>query len=249
VETQENRYAVSLADYRHLYQTYLSDPHLQEARARWPFICIWDDHEFANDNFQSFSTYGGEHVLDARRKQSSSQAWFEYIPSVLNQLAAQPAHDFRPQELDGDESARNRAALDSLRIYRQLSWGKYLDIVLTDSRSYRSPPCLPKDFAKSLGLPMNTVQLVEIADAGSAYAGLKYMDTTANGYGLASFSADELQVQLITMEDCRPDFVQAPAIRHVAKFRMAHWQRGEQPVLEGPEFEGGAPFPFDASTV
>jgi alkaline phosphatase D len=83
----------------------------------------------------------------------------------------------------------------------------------------------------------------------NANPGLKYMDTTANGYGLASFSADELQVQLITMEDCRPDFVQAPAIRHVAKFRMAHWQPGQQPVLEGPEFEGGAPFPFDAPTV
>ena len=51
-----SRDAVSLADYRHLYKTYLSDPHLQEARARWPFICTWDDHEFADDCFQSFTT-------------------------------------------------------------------------------------------------------------------------------------------------------------------------------------------------
>ena len=57
VTTDENRYAISLADYRHLYRTYLDDPHLQDARANWPFICTWDDHEFANNAFQAYSTY------------------------------------------------------------------------------------------------------------------------------------------------------------------------------------------------
>ena len=457
VATDQYRYAVSLADYRQLYQTYLGDPYLQDARARWPFICTWDDHEFANDNFQSFTTYGEEPMLDARRKQSANQAWFEYIPAVLDELPGQPAHDFRPQALGSDTASHNQAGLDSLRIYRKLGWGKHLDIVLTDSRSYRTPPCLPEDLAGSLGLPMNTVQLVEIADAGSAYAdgnppatlpygdgtvanparerppgsmlgevqrdwflqtlrsstaqwklwgnslplipmrldmstlpftgyqdsifsidawagyphevhylmnqlqeqningvvslsgdhhmhgagtlrrstrdpdaravavdfnvagisstslfeeliivarekhpdfqpivytlngdvvtpvwnmsmlygvlaaytyaktgldtlaswmapnqanpGLKYVDTTANGYGLASFSAGALQVKLVTMEDCRSPFELAPPIRHIAKFHMAHWSAGEEPLLQGPEFDGGAPFPFDAPGV
>ena len=82
-----------------------------------------------------------------------------------------------------------------------------------------------------------------------ANPGLKYVDTTANGYGLASFSADQLQVKMITMQDSRSDFERTPAIRHVAEFRVAHWQSGEQPSMEGPEFDGGAPFPFKAPTV
>ena len=101
----KNRYAVSLADYRHLYKTYLSDPHLQEARANWPFICIWDDHEFANDNFQRLSQLTMTRpILQAQRKMDANQAWFEFIPAVLNELEAQPAHDFEPQVLGEDET-------------------------------------------------------------------------------------------------------------------------------------------------
>ena len=169
VISEHSRHAVSLADYRHLYKTYLSDPHLQEARARWPFVSIWDDHEFSNDNFQSYSNYGESPIQDAQRKLDSNQAWFEFIPAVLSDLASQPAHNFRPAKLAGDPDAVNTATLDSLCIYRKLNWGKQLDIVLTDTRSYRSAPCLPRHFAKSLGLPLNSVKLVEIADYGSSY--------------------------------------------------------------------------------
>ncbi len=168
--TDDYRDAVSLADYRHLYKIYLSDPHLQEARATWPFICTWDDHEFADDNFQSFTNYDDIAHLEAQRKLAANQAWFEFIPAVLDELKGQPAHDFRPRELGPDASTHNAEAVDSLRIYRKLGWGQHLDIVLTDSRSYRTPPCLPAGFAASLGLPLNTVRLVEIADAGNAYA-------------------------------------------------------------------------------
>ncbi len=346
---------------------------------------------------------------------------------------------FGTQKLEQDKASHNQTAVDSLRIYRKLSWGQYLDIVLTDSRSYRSPPCLPDGFAASLGLPLNPVELVAIADGGSAYGGgnppvtlpfgdgavanpakdrapgsmlgleqrkwfldtlkasaapwklwanslplmplrldmsslpltdyndsiynidgwagypyevsvvmrqledadisgvvslsgdhhmhgagtvrrstteadappvavdftvagissapifedlvaaadadhpdfaalvyrqsdrgiepvwnmtmlygafaaytynktglesvaswlgpntanpgLRFVDTTANGYGLASFDDEELRVQLITLQDCRPDFVQPPAIRYVARFRLPRWRAGDPPQL------------------
>ena len=165
VKTPKNRYAVSLADYRHLYKTYLEDPHLQEARAMWPFVCTWDDHEYSNDNYQSVSTYHGEHQTDPARKVVANQAWFEFIPAVLDELREQPAHDFRqPQDqLDNDK------AINSLCIYRRLRWGKQLDIVLTDSRSYRSAPCLEDGFSSGLGLPLDTVELIEIVDSGREY--------------------------------------------------------------------------------
>ena len=466
-KTDINRYAVSLEDYRHLYKTYLSDPWLQEARARWPFICIWDDHEFCNNNFQSYSTYEDRPAAQPRRKLNANRAWAEYIPAILNELEEQPAHDFEAQELHGNESADNSAAVESLCIYRQLNWGKHLDLVLTDTRSYRSAPCLPEHLAQSLGLPLNTEKLMEIADSGRDYnggnppeylpygdgktpnpaadrdsgsalgkpqrdwfletmrdskatwklwgnalplismkldassipfsdmedsiftldawagypseaaklvsyfadmgisgvvsfsgdhhlhgagaiynssessaqeavlvdfpcagissspaftdfvgaadkgssdmqtliytetddktkgmefggrlllpvwnmtmldgvlasmaysgtgletlgdwlgpnkanPGLKYMDTTANGYGLAQFTARELKVQLVSMENLRIPFTEAPGLKHSAHFRVAKWDRTEEPNLEGPKFIGGAPFPFEPPTV
>lgn len=457
VDTPKNRYAVSLADYRHLYKTYLSDPHLQEARARWPFICTWDDHEFSNNNFQSYSAYADESVLDVQRKLHGNQAWFEYIPAVLDELEGQAAHDFRQPPSGASQAEQNQTAVESLCIYRKLGWGKNLDIVLTDNRSYRSPPSVPVELAADLGLPLNPVELVAIIDAGSTYnegrppstlpygdgtvpnpardhapgsmlgleqrrwflstmeasqapwklwgnalpllpmrldmssvpfadyhdsifnldswagyphevdvlmtqiaeqnitgvvslsgdhhmhgagtirrsttdvdappvavdftvagissspifedlvaasrkdhsqfgelvyreidsglepvwhismldgvfaaltysktglesvsdwlgpntanPGLRYVDTTANGYGLASFDLDELQVQLITMEDCRQDFVNPPGIKHITGFRLPRWRPNEPPKLEGPTFTGGAPFPFEPPEV
>jgi alkaline phosphatase D len=82
----------------------------------------------------------------------------------------------------------------------------------------------------------------------TANPGLRYVDTTANGYGLASFDAQELRVQLITIQDCRQDFVRPPAIRYVARFRL-RWRAGDPPQLEGPEFGGSAPFPFGTTEV
>ncbi len=75
------------------------------------------------------------------------------------------------------------------------------------------------------------------------------MDTTANGYGLAQFNAGELKVQLVTMENLRIPFTEAPGIKHSAHFRVAKWDRTEEPNLEGPKFIGGAPFPFEPPTV
>ncbi|MFK7976550.1 MAG: alkaline phosphatase [Halioglobus sp.] len=457
VETEENRYAVSLADYRMLYKTYLTDPHLQAARARWPFICTWDDHEFANDNHQSYNTYGEERVLEAQRKVWANQAWFEFIPATLDELEEQPAHNFKSTELKGSDDAKNQAAVNSLCIYRQLRWGKHVDLLLTDSRSYRTPDCLPSGFAAQLGQPLTPVELVDIADAGAAYdngkppallpfgegttanpakdrppgtilgkqqrswflsslsgsdatwkvwgnalpmlplrldmselpftgyldsvfnldswagfpyevdyvlsqiekenitglvslsgdhhmhaagtivrsttdasakpvgadfsvagissaplfeelvaitkndspefeplvlnrsdggieplwnmtllqgvlssytyyqtgvstlanwlgpnaanPGLQYVDSMANGYGLARFSEKEVNVSLVTLDDCRPSFTTAPAIAHRAHFQLPMWLPGAQPELSPPTFEGGAPFPFEPPEV
>jgi hypothetical protein len=86
---------------------------------------------------------------------------------------------------------------------------------------------------------------------GPNYAnpGLKYVDTTANGYGLAHFDRDQLRVQLVTVEHSRQPFDLPPAVRHRAHFVLPLWQPGQRPELHGPEFEGGAPFPFEPPSV
>ncbi|MEP0203515.1 MAG: alkaline phosphatase D family protein [Halioglobus sp.] len=452
-----NRHAISLADYRHLYRTYLSDPHLQAARARWPFVCTWDDHEFSDDNFQSYSTYSDEPQLEARRKMDSNQAWFEFMPAVLDDASGTHKQAFQATSLSSEDAAANQQALESLSIYRRLHWGQNLDLILTDNRSYRSAPCIPKHFAESIDLPMNTATLVEMADAGRAYndgnppeylpygdgttpnfardrepgsclgdvqrdwflqaldsskanwklwgnslpmlplridmssipfsdyqdsvfnidpwagfphevstlmdavsersitglvslsgdhhthgaatinrsasepnspartvdftvagisssplftnvyhqakkssteffslvsadyegesvpmwnmtlqqgvmastaldrtgvktladwigpnpanPGLSFVDTTANGYGLARFTDTNLEVSLVAMSDLTKPFTAAPAIKYTARFSLALWLANDQPILEGPTFDGPAPFPYTSSQV
>ena len=40
-----------------------------------------------------------------------------------------------------------------------------------------------------------------------------------------------------------------PEIRHIASFTLPLWRAGEVPELTGPEFERGAPFPFELASV
>lgn len=172
--------AVTVADYRFLYRLYLSDANLQAARARWPFISTWDDHEFTNDAWQSHDTYfdqGGKPAQ--KRKVAANQAWFEYIPALLTGLpgtgrVGNPAHDFKwidvhdtpylgPQQDWIDPNIDNRNALNSLTIYRTLRWGKTIELILTDNRSYKSPP--PKT-PKIEGQALPALEMVALLDAG-----------------------------------------------------------------------------------
>src|SRR3984885_11514420 len=46
-------------DYRAIYRAYLHDPDLQDARARWPFVNMWDNHEFSWLGWQSLQKFEG----------------------------------------------------------------------------------------------------------------------------------------------------------------------------------------------
>ena len=48
-----------VGDYRAIYRSYLHDPDLQDARARFPFVCMWDNHEFSWMGWQSLQRFGG----------------------------------------------------------------------------------------------------------------------------------------------------------------------------------------------
>jgi alkaline phosphatase D len=120
--------ARTLEDYRGLYRQYRSDPNLQRAHELFPFICIWDDHEFANDAWQDHATDFNEKQGDEKsteRRQVASRAWFEYQPAdVVHDPAA--------------------AFPDDLKIYRKLRYGKHAELILTDQRSYRDDHAIPE---------------------------------------------------------------------------------------------------------
>ena len=73
---------LSLADYRTRYQQYRRDPQLQQAHQLKPFICVWDDHELANDAYvdgaQNHQPNEGSY---SQRKQIAQQVWHEYLPA------------------------------------------------------------------------------------------------------------------------------------------------------------------------
>jgi hypothetical protein len=68
------RVPASLADYRALYCAYLQDPDLQDARARFPFVPMWDNHEFSWQGWQSFQAFAGETRPAQTRKVEANQA-------------------------------------------------------------------------------------------------------------------------------------------------------------------------------
>lgn len=73
---------VTLADYRTRHAHYKGDKSLQAAHARAAFICVWDDHETANDSWIG----GAENHQPAtegdwaKRKAAAMQAYFEWMP-------------------------------------------------------------------------------------------------------------------------------------------------------------------------
>lgn len=164
-------FANTLEDYRHLYRTFLSDPDVQAVRARWPFVQIWDDHEFSNDCWQSQSNYLTAQSLDEgdqARRLAASQAWFEYVPAHLTGAEGVPgvaseAQDFKPATVSNAmftppnndnfvDEPNNAAAVGAITIYRSLRFGKHVELVLTDQRSYRSDHAIPEEL--TVGNPL-----------------------------------------------------------------------------------------------
>jgi len=182
-------FAETVDDYRHLYKTYLSDPDVQAARARWPFVSIWDDHEFTDDCWQSQANYTNEAGLDEgdqTRRVAASQAWFEYVPVQLTGsggVAGVPseAHDFAPVTVhdaaftapNADnfvDEPNNVAAVGAISIYRSLRFGKHVELVMTDERSFRSDHAIPEELTNNpvFFAPRNVLPLplVNTLDAG-----------------------------------------------------------------------------------
>jgi alkaline phosphatase D len=176
---------VTVNDYRALYRAYLEDPDLQDARARWPFVCMWDNHEFSWRGWQSIMKFDGPRPGQTR-KVAANQAWFEYQPARVvasggdprTQFTAPAVADVSVEQFDDHglgQEPNNLAAIRSLVIYRSLRWGKHLDLILTDNHSFamesamdrpEALPFKPKEFPF-----LAPADVIEIFDAGRRYPG------------------------------------------------------------------------------
>lgn len=139
---------VTLADYRTVYRAYLTDPDLQDARARWPFVPVWDNHEFSWQGFQGIQVFAGERRPAQTKKVAANQAWWEFQPARVAWSGARPDRFDAPKVVDSPvtefddhgfgRNADNEAAVGSLTIYRAFRYGKNVDLILTDNRSYKN---------------------------------------------------------------------------------------------------------------
>lgn len=134
--------AVSLADYRLRYASYRADRDLQALHAAAPMLCMWDDHEFAND-----ASEGGAQNHQSKtegewsaRKRAAEQAYREWMPvrdlaDNADRWKSYPVGDLAniimtesritarsrqpgPGKLDGDEAA----ILAKLKAFRDGAW-------------------------------------------------------------------------------------------------------------------------------
>jgi len=145
-KTGKLHYPLTVEGYRAVYTGYLADSDLQDARARWPFICIWDNHEFSWQGRQSIVQAGGEPQPGQTVKVAANQAWFEYIPArvkppsaSLAEFGPPPVNNVRIDNWDGNGlgiEPNNLTAIRSLIAYRALRYGKHLDLIITDQHSF-----------------------------------------------------------------------------------------------------------------
>ena len=177
---------VTVDGYRAIYQGYLHDPDLQDARARWPFVCMWDNHEFSWQGWQSMLVAPPINRPGQSVKVAANQAWFEYIPARVVAPSGR-LEEFGPPTVEnvkiekyrddglGDEP-NNLIAINSLKAYRALRYGRHLDLIITDQHSYRGPDPFSDESLGKLGdwgafNGMFPDELQQILDGGRAFNG------------------------------------------------------------------------------
>jgi alkaline phosphatase D len=172
--------------YRAIYKGYLHDPDLQDARARWPFVAIWDNHEFSWQGWQSMVVAGPFVQAGQSVKIAANQAWFEYLPArvappsgSLEQFGPPAVKDVALDKFDDNGlgvEPNNLVAINSLKVYRSLRYGKHLDLIITDQYSYRSPDPYADDSLGNLGdwadyNGMFPESVMQVLDGGRAFNG------------------------------------------------------------------------------
>ena len=176
----------TLEGYRTVYRAHVRDPDIQEARARWPFVCIGDNHEFSWQGWQSFVKFDGRTEPAQRLRVAANQAWWEYIPSRvakssgpdLDRFAGPMVSDAPIPTLDEDglgAEINNRDALASMTAYRAFRWGRHLEVIVTDFHSYAMEDPTSRSEAAALDLPdfpfLMPLETLALLDGGRAAAG------------------------------------------------------------------------------
>lgn len=108
---------VTLEDYRIRHALYRGEKELQDAHAACPWLVTWDDHEVENDYAGGVSEYDDPPEWFAARRAAAYRAYYEHMP--LPRRAVPFGAD--------------------MRLFAQRGFGQLVNIMMLDSRQYRSP--------------------------------------------------------------------------------------------------------------
>lgn len=102
---------ISLVDYRKRYALYRTDVDLQECHRQHPFICVWDDHEIADNTWKEGAANHASNQGDFNaRKRAAIQAYHEWMP------------------------IRRIMPDDDTKIYRSFDYGNLFTLMMLDTR-------------------------------------------------------------------------------------------------------------------
>ncbi len=100
-------------EYRMRQSQYHLDPDLQAAHQQYPWICVWDDHETANNSYKdgakNHSAGDGDWY---ERKVNAIKTYFEWLPVRQPDMA------------------------DTFKVFRRFTWGDLADLNMIDTRLY-----------------------------------------------------------------------------------------------------------------
>jgi len=116
VRAHSSREITTLEDYRNRHAQYKTDPDLQTAHARFPWIVTWDDHEVDNNWADEAPEDGQPPDAFLRRRAAAFQAYYEHMPLRRSS---------RPRGID-------------LQLYRRIAYGDLATFNVLDTRQFRS---------------------------------------------------------------------------------------------------------------
>jgi len=164
--------AQSVSNYRDLYKAVRSDAFLRAAHERYPFVFIWDDHEYSDDCSGATATYtdGRTDETNVPRRRNAEQAFFEYVPLDHPGIAG--------GEVDIDALPR----YPDTKIYRDLAFGKHLRLIVADYRTYRPDHLIPEEaYPAQVIMPEAALTIAGLTDAFNSDA-FAYLDIDAPDY-------------------------------------------------------------------
>ncbi|MDP2609151.1 MULTISPECIES: alkaline phosphatase [unclassified Oceanobacter] len=163
----------TLAQYRQRYAQYHVDANLQAAHAAKPFICVWDDHELANDTYIDGAENHDETTEGSfsERRDAAEQAYHEWLPI--------------------------RTGSDNAHIYRAFDFGDLVRLHMLDTRILaRSKQLDYADYVTSTGLD-TTAFMTDMSDTSRTLLGDEQTAWFGNSLATSGATWDVLGQQVL----------------------------------------------------
>ncbi|HPF45714.1 MAG: alkaline phosphatase D family protein [Alphaproteobacteria bacterium] len=209
---------LTISDYRRRYAQYRSDADLQEVHRKYPFICTWDDHEFANNSYATGAENHNDGEGDwAERRRAATKAYMEWIPV--------------------------RVASDDLPTVRSFDFGELATLAMLDTRIVGRER--PLEYGRDV--EMITVDDVEMPDYAAFHKRLETEERSLIGekqevwldQTLAKSAAKKIPWQIIGQQIIMSFRPEPPLSSVFSPEEMKELPEGEQLSMKVAEEFGG----------